>query len=210
MAPEQAAGDLDRIDRRTDVYGLGAILYEILTGEPPFSGPTTAEVLRRVREEEPAPPRRVCASAPPALEAVCLKALSKAPGRRYAAVEDLAREVQRYLADEPVAAYREPWGVRLARRVRRHRSAALAAAGAMAAVTLISITAALLVNGAPAAGAERAPQGRAARRRPGRRPGPGAVRGRRGRPRAALAGAQPGDGHAGAGRHPPAGHPGQT
>ncbi|HKB37330.1 MAG TPA: protein kinase, partial [Gemmataceae bacterium] len=107
MAPEQAAGRLDQIDRRTDVYGLGAILYEILTGRPPFSGSDRHEVLRRVREEAPPRPRQVCAGVPPALEAVCLKALARDPGDRYATAEELARDVQRWLADEPPSAYRE-------------------------------------------------------------------------------------------------------
>jgi PAS domain S-box-containing protein len=94
MAPEQSAGRLDRIDRRTDVYGLGAILYEVLTGAPPFGGDSTEEVLRKVREEEPAPPRRLWPEVPPALEALCLRALAKRPEDRPAAAGDLAREVQ--------------------------------------------------------------------------------------------------------------------
>jgi PAS domain S-box-containing protein len=94
MAPEQAAGRLEQIDRRTDVYGLGAILYEILTGEPPFTGPSTDEVLRKVREEDPAPPRQFWPEGPPALEAICLRALAKQPADRPAAAADLALEVQ--------------------------------------------------------------------------------------------------------------------
>ncbi len=94
MAPEQAAGRLDQIDRRTDVYGLGAILYEILTGAPPFTGPSTEEVLRRVREEEPTPPREHWPEVPPALEALCLRALAKRPLDRPGAATDLAQEVQ--------------------------------------------------------------------------------------------------------------------
>jgi PAS domain S-box-containing protein len=94
MAPEQSAGRLDLIDARTDVYGLGAILYEILTGAPPFAGRNTEEVLRKVREEEPAPPRQAWPEVPPALEAVCLRALAKQPADRPGAAADLAREVQ--------------------------------------------------------------------------------------------------------------------
>jgi serine/threonine-protein kinase len=94
MAPEQSAGRLDLIDRRTDVYGLGAILYEILTAAPPFGGPSTEEVLRRVREEEPAPPQRFWPEVPPALEALCLRALAKRPADRPAAAAELAQEVQ--------------------------------------------------------------------------------------------------------------------
>jgi serine/threonine-protein kinase len=94
MAPEQSEGRLDLIDRRTDVYGLGAILYEILTGEPPFTGPSTDDVLRRVREEEPIPPHQAWPDVPPALEALCLRALAKRPEDRPAAAADLAHEVQ--------------------------------------------------------------------------------------------------------------------
>jgi PAS domain S-box-containing protein len=94
MSPEQAAGRLDLIDRRTDVYGLGAILYEILTGRPPFSGANTDEVLRRVREEQPLPPHELWPDVPPALEAVCLRELAKDPAARSAAAADLALEVQ--------------------------------------------------------------------------------------------------------------------
>jgi PAS domain S-box-containing protein len=94
MAPEQSDGRLDRIDRHTDVYGLGAILYEVLTGVPPFSGDSTAEVLRKVREEAPAPPRQFWPDVPPALEALCLRALAKRPQDRPAAAADLAQEVQ--------------------------------------------------------------------------------------------------------------------
>jgi PAS domain S-box-containing protein len=94
MAPEQASGRIDLIDRRTDVYGLGAILYEILTGQPPFTGAETAEVLRKVREEEPVPPRQLCPDVPPALEAICLHALAKPPADRPAGASDMALEVQ--------------------------------------------------------------------------------------------------------------------
>jgi PAS domain S-box-containing protein len=94
MAPEQAAGRLDLINRCTDVYGLGAILYEILTGAPPFSGSTTDELLRQVCEEGPMPPREHWAEVPPALEALCLQALAKQPRDRPAAAADLGREIQ--------------------------------------------------------------------------------------------------------------------
>jgi tetratricopeptide (TPR) repeat protein/tRNA A-37 threonylcarbamoyl transferase component Bud32 len=122
MSPEQAAGRLDQVDRRSDVYGLGAILYEILAGQPPFSSAETEEVLRQVREDEPVPPRRLNAEAPPALEAVCRKAMAKSPDDRYPSATDLLREVQRFLADEPVEAYPEPLAVRAGRWARRHRT----------------------------------------------------------------------------------------
>jgi serine/threonine-protein kinase len=132
MAPEQAAGHIDRLDRRTDVYALGAILYEILTGRPPFTlavapgvtpaRPDTHELLRRIQEEEPPRPRQLVSGVAPALEAVCLRALAKKPERRYQSAGELAREVQRWLADEPVTAYREPLRARLYRWGRRHKA----------------------------------------------------------------------------------------
>jgi PAS domain S-box-containing protein len=94
MAPEQAAGRLDLIDRRTDVYGLGAVLYEVLTGQPPFSGTDVSAVLRKVQEEEPAPPHQLWPEVPSALEALCLRALAKRPEDRPAAAADLAQEVR--------------------------------------------------------------------------------------------------------------------
>jgi WD40 repeat protein/tRNA A-37 threonylcarbamoyl transferase component Bud32 len=136
MAPEQAEGRPDRIDRRSDVYGLGAILYELLTGRPPFSGASVEEVLRQVRDAEPPHPRQVRAGVPRALEAACLRAMAKEPAQRYASAQDLAREVQRWLADEPVEAYPEPFAARMGRWARRHRtlSAALTVFLASAAI----------------------------------------------------------------------------
>jgi serine/threonine-protein kinase len=141
MAPEQAEGRQDLIEARTDVYGLGALLYEILTSQPPFCGADTLEVLRRVREEPPTPPRQVVPGVPPPLEAVCLKALAKRREDRYAAAADLAADVQRWLADEPVTVYREPRLVRLGRWTRRHRTLVVGAAAA-ALVAVVTLTAA--------------------------------------------------------------------
>jgi serine/threonine protein kinase/tetratricopeptide (TPR) repeat protein len=133
MAPEQAAGRLDQIDARTDVYGLGAILYEILAGRPPFGGGDTRSVLAQIREKPPLRPRLVVAATPPALEAVCLKALAKQRADRYASAAALAREIQQWLADEPVTAYPEPLAAQARRWVKRHR-------------TLVATAAALLVT----------------------------------------------------------------
>jgi serine/threonine-protein kinase len=96
MAPEQAEGRSDLIDRRTDVYGLGAMLYEVLTGEPPFSGADMHELLRKVREEAPIPPRMLRIETPEALETVCLRAMAKHPAGRYNSAAELAHEVQHW------------------------------------------------------------------------------------------------------------------
>jgi serine/threonine-protein kinase len=100
MAPEQAAGRLDLIDHRTDVYGLGAILYEILAGQAPFTGSRTDEVLRKVREEEPVPPHQIWPEVPSILQSICLRALAKRPGDRYFAASDLSQQVQQWQEEE--------------------------------------------------------------------------------------------------------------
>src|SRR5206468_3140031 len=128
MPPEQAAGRTELIDRRSDVYGLGAILYEVLTGRAPFEGAKTTEILRRVIEEEPPRPRAVVPATPPALEAICLRAIAKRQADRYGSASELADDVRRWLADEPVAAYPDPWEVRLGRWTKRHRTGVAAAA----------------------------------------------------------------------------------
>jgi PAS domain S-box-containing protein len=94
MSPEQAAGRLEEIDCRTDVYGLGAVLYEILTGQPPFTDSDTHELLRKVAEETPPAPSQLVPEVPPPLEAVCLRAISKLPADRYASASEIAQEVQ--------------------------------------------------------------------------------------------------------------------
>ena len=135
MAPEQARGDIEALGPATDIYALGAILYEILTAQAPYGGTSVAEVLRHVCAGPPPAPLARAAQAPKPLNAVCLRAMARQPSARYATAADLAREVERWLADEPVAAYREPLAVRAARWARRHRTlAAACAAGLLAAV----------------------------------------------------------------------------
>ena len=136
MSPEQAAGRHDLVGPRSDIYGLGAILYEILTGEPPFRG-DKYEVLRRVVDEPPEPPRHRVAGLPLALEAICLKCLAKTPGDRYSSAADLARDVQRYLADEPVSAFQEPSSMKVKRWIGRHRTFAVASTATLLVGTLI-------------------------------------------------------------------------
>jgi WD40 repeat protein/serine/threonine protein kinase len=148
MAPEQAAGRIDLIDHRSDVYSLGAILYEILTGRPPFVGKDIYDILRKVRTEPPLPPSRYAPDVPPALEAVCLKALAKKPAERYESAADLARDVQRCLADEPVAVYRESLRQRAARWSRQHQAFVRAAAVTMALVASMAVVALVLLTAA--------------------------------------------------------------
>jgi tetratricopeptide (TPR) repeat protein len=103
MAPEQAAGLDDRIDARTDVYSLGVVLYESLTGEPPFRG-SPRRVLAQVLDEEPRPPRSWNEAIPRDLETICLKAIAKGREHRYATAADLADDLRRFLDGEPVRA----------------------------------------------------------------------------------------------------------
>jgi eukaryotic-like serine/threonine-protein kinase len=130
MSPEQAAGKLDELGPATDVYGLGAILYSILTGHSPvlhLENEPAESVCARVVRGEIAPPRSRNPRIPRALEAVCLKALARRPEDRYPSARVLADDVERWLADEPVSARRDPLWTRFWRWVRKHRTLTAAA-----------------------------------------------------------------------------------
>jgi serine/threonine protein kinase/WD40 repeat protein len=102
MAPEQAAGKIHEVGPAADIYALGAILYEILTGNPPFKGATTLDTLELVRYADPVPPSRLVAKIPRDLETICLKAMAREPASRYACAGGLADDLERFLKGEPI------------------------------------------------------------------------------------------------------------
>jgi tetratricopeptide (TPR) repeat protein len=121
MSPEQALAQRVVVDHRTDIYSLGATLYELLTLEPVFAGQDRQELLRQIAFEEPRAPRRLDRAIPAVLEVIVLKALQKNPADRYATAQELAEDLRRYLKDEPIRARRPSLAQRAGRWSRRHQ-----------------------------------------------------------------------------------------
>src|SRR5262249_2324514 len=137
MAPEQGAGDPGKVGLGADVYSLGAILYELLTGRPPFQGATPLNTLEQARTQEPVPPRRLRGSLSPDLETICLKCLDKKPDHRYPSALALADDLRCFLDGHPITARPVPIWQRFGRSVRRRPVLVAWALGAAALVCLL-------------------------------------------------------------------------
>jgi serine/threonine-protein kinase len=148
MSPEQAAGDIDALGPATDIYGLGATLYQLLTGSMLFERAPLQDLLKDVRTGNFRPPRARKPSLPKALEAICLKALALQPENRYRSAAGLADDLEHWLADEPVSVYRESWSQRMGRWSRRHRAATQATVAALAAIAIVAVVAVFIIQGA--------------------------------------------------------------
>ncbi|MFO0953805.1 MAG: tetratricopeptide repeat-containing protein kinase family protein [Isosphaeraceae bacterium] len=130
MSPEQAEGKVDELGPATDVYALGAILYHMLTGRPPFTG-DGRELMDRVIHGEFLPPRSLNPNVPLTLQAVCQTAMARTPGARYPSARALADDVSRWMSDEPVSVLRDPLLTRATRWARKHRVATAAVAAGL-------------------------------------------------------------------------------
>jgi serine/threonine protein kinase len=147
MSPEQAAGQRVLLDHRTDVYSLGATLYELLTLKPIFEGSDRQSLLQQIMHEEPRPPRAIDRTIPAELETIVLKALGKSPADRYATAGDLAGDLQRFLRHEPILARRATLPQRARKWLRRHPSVLVTGVVLLVLLAVGSLVSAWLIRG---------------------------------------------------------------
>jgi serine/threonine protein kinase len=144
MSPEQALARRVVLDHRTDVYSLGATLYELLTLQPAFPGDDRQELLRQIASEDPVPPRRLDRGIPAELEAIVLKAMEKRPQDRYGTAQELADDLERWLRNEPICARRPSLAARLSKWGRRNRTLVSSVAVSLAVLLVLSTVGALV------------------------------------------------------------------
>jgi eukaryotic-like serine/threonine-protein kinase len=145
MSPEQASGQRQVLDSRTDIYSLGATLYELVTLQPAFPTENRQELLRHITDTDPSPPHHLNQSVPRDLETIILKAMGKEPAARYSSARALADDLRRFLDDQPIAAQRPTLRERAGKWLRRHRALAWGATALLIVTTLLSLTGVLLV-----------------------------------------------------------------
>ena len=146
MSPEQAEGELELLGPKSDIYSLGATLYMILTGLPPYKTIKGKDILDAVKKGNFEHPIVKNKHIPKPLNAICVKAMSFNPDDRYATSQELASDVQRWIADQPVTAYTDPMSVRATRWIRHHKTAAISSALAVVTIAVASLVGALMLN----------------------------------------------------------------
>ncbi|MHB8897481.1 MAG: WD40 domain-containing protein [Thermoguttaceae bacterium] len=146
MSPEQVAGDRRVLDHRSDIYSLGATLYELITLHPPFTETDRNRLLKRIAEQEPTPVSRSNRSVPQELGTIVLKAMAKEPNARYASARELADDLQRFLDDKPILARRPSLGTRINKWLRRHPGLTAATMVVLSVALLASLVGSVLIS----------------------------------------------------------------